>query len=46
MKRLQKAALLLDLMKKMRGNDGWCGETHIQKVVYFLVITQSLAKNL
>jgi uncharacterized protein YwgA len=36
MKRLQKAAILAELTKKMREHGSWCGETHIQKAVYIL----------
>ena len=36
MKRLQKAAILTDLAERMRDHGSWCGETHIQKAVYFL----------
>lgn len=36
MKRLQKAVILADLADRMRDHGSWCGETHIQKAVYFL----------
>jgi uncharacterized protein YwgA len=36
MKRLQKAVILAELADKMRNHGSWCGETHIQKAVYFL----------
>jgi uncharacterized protein YwgA len=36
MKRLQKAVILADLTDRMRDHGSWCGETHIQKAVYFL----------
>jgi uncharacterized protein YwgA len=36
MTRLQKAAILSDLADRMRDYGSWCGETHIQKAVYFL----------
>jgi hypothetical protein len=36
MKRLQRAALLTELVEQMRGHDSWCGETHLQKATYFL----------
>lgn len=36
MKRLQKAVILAELADKMRDHGSWCGETHIQKAVYFL----------
>ncbi len=40
MERLQRAAILLSLIEKLRVAGSWCGETHIQKATYFL---QSLA---
>ncbi len=36
MNRLKRAALLTSLTRKMRDRESWCGETHIQKAVYFL----------
>lgn len=36
MRRLQRAALLLNLVEEMRANGSWAGETHLQKAVYFL----------
>jgi hypothetical protein len=36
MNRLQKATLLTALAEQLRANGSWCGETHIQKAVYFL----------
>jgi len=36
MKRLQKAVILADLADRLRAHRSWCGETHIQKAVYFL----------
>src|SRR3989338_8128509 len=36
MDRLKKAALLTSLAQKLRDNGSWCGETHLQKAVYFL----------
>lgn len=36
MKKLQKAAILADLADRMKDHGSWCGETHIQKAVYFL----------
>jgi hypothetical protein len=36
MKRLQRAALLTELVEQMRGHDSWCGETHLQKATFFL----------
>jgi len=34
-KRLQKATLLAALAEKLREAGSWCGETHLQKAVYF-----------
>ncbi|MFV1977045.1 MAG: hypothetical protein ACC651_14985 [Candidatus Scalindua sp.] len=36
MNRLKKAALLTSLTQKLRDHGSWCGETHLQKAVYFL----------
>ena len=36
MERLQKVSLIIDLLKKLRDKGSWCGETHIQKSIYFL----------
>ncbi len=36
MKRLQRAAVLLSLIEKLRSEGSWCGETHVQKATYFL----------
>ena len=36
MKRLQKSAILISLIEKLRTSGSWCGETHIQKSTYFL----------
>ena len=36
MKRLEKLSLLTALIEKLRAKGSWCGETHIQKTVYFL----------
>ena len=36
LKRMQRDAILLSLMNEMRDKGSWCGETHIQKSVYFL----------
>lgn len=36
MNRLQQIALLTELIEKLREKGSWCGETHIQKSVYFL----------
>jgi uncharacterized protein YwgA len=33
---MQRDAVLLSLMNEMRAKGSWCGETHIQKSVYFL----------
>lgn len=36
MERLQKVSLIIDLLDKLRDKGSWCGETHIQKSIYFL----------
>jgi len=36
MKRLQRAAILTSLVERMREQESWCGETHIQKATYIL----------
>lgn len=36
MERLQRAAIVLALVEKLRNSGDWCGETHIQKTTYFL----------
>jgi len=36
MKRLQRAALLTELVEQMHDHDSWCGETHLQKATFFL----------
>ncbi len=36
MKRLQRAALLTELVEQMRAQNSWCGETHVQKATFFL----------
>lgn len=36
MKRLQRAAVLLSLVKAMKEKGSWCGGTHIQKATFFL----------
>lgn len=36
MERLEKAAIILSLVEQLRENDNWCGETHLQKTIYFL----------
>src|SRR5439155_13363787 len=36
MKRLQKAAVLVELADQLRAHGSWCGETHLQKAAYFL----------
>lgn len=36
MKRLQREAVLLSLIRELRSKGSWCGETHIQKATYFL----------
>jgi hypothetical protein len=32
----RRAALIAELVRKLRANDSWAGETHIQKTAYFL----------
>jgi len=36
MDRLQKVAVLTELADQMGSKESWCGETHLQKAVYFL----------
>jgi uncharacterized protein YwgA len=36
MKRLQKAAVIVELAEELRGRGSWCGETHLQKATYVL----------
>jgi hypothetical protein len=36
MKRLQRAAIIVTLIEKLRENESWCGETNVQKATYFL----------
>lgn len=36
MERLQIASLIIGLLEKLRKNGSWCGETHLQKSIYFL----------
>lgn len=36
MDRLRKAAVLMQLVNQMSDRDSWCGETHLQKAVFFL----------
>ncbi len=36
MNRLQRAAVLLTLLDALKNRGSWCGETHLQKAVYFL----------
>ncbi len=36
MKRLEHNAVLFSLIDKLRDKGSWCGETHLQKAVYFL----------
>ena len=36
MKRLQRAALLTELVEQMHDHQSWCGETHLQKATFFL----------
>ncbi len=41
MKRLQRDAVILSLIENLRAKGSWCGETHIQKAMYF---TQELLR--
>lgn len=41
MKHLERSALVIELIKELRDNSSWCGETHLQKAAYFL---ESLAE--
>ncbi len=36
MKESQREALVLDFVRRLKKAESWCGETHIQKSVYFL----------
>ncbi len=36
MTRFQRSAILISLIEGMKHQGSWCGETHIQKAVYFL----------
>ena len=36
MHRLQRAAVLTRLIRRLRDRGSWCGETHIQKATFFL----------
>lgn len=36
MGRIKNAALITKLVERLRDHESWCGETHIQKTVYFL----------
>jgi uncharacterized protein YwgA len=36
MERLKRSAVILSLIDSVQENNSWCGETHIQKTVYFL----------
>ena len=36
MDRMAKATLITKLIEKLRHEGSWCGETHVQKAVYFL----------
>lgn len=41
MERLKKLAVILELADKLKKKGSWCGETHLQKTLYFL---QEMAK--
>ena len=36
MGRMKNAALITKLVERLRDQESWCGETHVQKAVYFL----------
>lgn len=36
MEKAQRFCIILDLIEDLKNNGSWCGETHIQKAVYFL----------
>lgn len=36
MDRLKKSVLVLHLARKLRDQDSWCGETHMQKAMFFV----------
>jgi hypothetical protein len=36
MERLRKAAIITRLVEQLRENGSWCGETHIQKAMFFM----------
>ena len=36
MDRLQRAVILTELMDQLHASGSWCGETHVQKAMYFL----------
>ncbi len=36
MERLQTVSLIIGLLKGLKKKDSWCGETHLQKSIYFL----------
>jgi len=45
MERLKTSSILISLIEKMNLKGSWCGETHIQKAVYFLQEVTSLNLN-
>lgn len=36
MEGLKRKVLVLSLLRRMKDEDSWCGETHVQKCLYFL----------
>lgn len=36
MENLKRTALILEFLDELKNNGSWCGETHIQKAMYFL----------
>jgi uncharacterized protein YwgA len=42
MKPIQREVIILELAEKLREKESWCGETHLQKAVYFLQVLLSV----
>ncbi len=36
MENLKRASIILELLNELKRNGSWCGETHLQKAMYFL----------
>ena len=45
MKNFERWAILLELIKELNDKDSWCGETHIQKSVFFLQELKNIPLN-